>query len=84
MDDGKPVKPEEPDKPVSPDNPSGDSKPSGDNKTSIDKKADKATQTGDQSPIALYVMLCCISICGIAGYVLYMRKGKADNSKIRR
>ena len=80
----KPVKPEEPDKPVSPDNPSGDSKPSGDNKTSIDKKADKATQTGDQSPIALYVMLCCISICGIAGYVLYMRKGKADNSKIRR
>ena len=78
----KPGKPEEPDKPVSPDNPSGtdkpsgDSKPSGDNKTSIDKKADKATQTGDQSPITLYVMLCCISICGIAGYVLYMRKGK--------
>lgn len=80
----KPVEPEEPDKPVSPDKPSGDSKPSGDNKTSTDKKADKATQTGDQSPITLYVMLCCISICGIAGYVLYMRKGKADNSEIRR
>ena len=74
----KPVEPEEPDKPVSPDKPSGDSKPSGDNKPSTDKKADKATNTGDHNPVTLYVMLCSISLCGIAGYVWYMRKKKIE------
>lgn len=74
----EPGKPEEPDKPVTPDKPSGTDKPSGDNKPSTDKKADKATNTGDHNPVTLYVMLCSISLCGIAGYVWYMRKRKIE------
>ena len=72
----EPGKPEEPGKPVSPEKPSGTDKPDGENKPSTDKKADKATNTGDQNTITLYVILCCISLCGIAGHVLYMRKKK--------
>lgn len=68
--------PEEPGKPVSPEKPSGTDKPDGENKPSTDKKADKATNTGDQNTITLYVILCCVSLCGIAGHVLYMRKKK--------
>ena len=72
----EPGKPEEPGKPVSPEKPSGTDKPDGENKPSTDKKADKATNTGDQNTITLYVILCCVSLCGIAGHVLYMRKKK--------